>query len=118
VHIRGSGEDPDGTFGGFQEVLADAAATGAALHVVHIHSTSGPNVIYELNMIRGARARGLDVTTEAYPYDRDITGIQSALYDDKGKEPDSYFHSLLWSATGENLRRAKLSYAIARPVAG
>jgi N-acyl-D-aspartate/D-glutamate deacylase len=25
VHIRGTGEDPDGTFGGFQEVLANAA---------------------------------------------------------------------------------------------
>jgi cytosine/adenosine deaminase-related metal-dependent hydrolase len=41
VHIRGSGEDPDGTFSGFQEVLADAVATGAALHVVG-HDISGP----------------------------------------------------------------------------
>jgi imidazolonepropionase-like amidohydrolase len=105
VHIRGSGDDPDGTFGGFQEVLADAAATGAALHVVHIQSTSGPNVIHELNMIRGARARGLDVTTEAYPYDHGATLIQSALFDNKENEPDSYFASLLWTATGENLTR-------------
>ena len=78
VHIRANGEEPDGTFGGFQEVLADAAATGAALHVVHIQSTGGPNVVYELDMIRGARARGLDVTTEAYPYDHGMTEIQSA----------------------------------------
>jgi N-acyl-D-aspartate/D-glutamate deacylase len=106
VHLRGrGGEDPDGTFGGFQEVLADAAATGAALHVVHIQSTSGPNVIHELDMIRGARARGLDVTTEAYPYDHSMSEIQSALYDNKEKEPDSYFASLLWPATGENLTR-------------
>ena len=63
VHIRARIEDPDGTFGGFQEVLADAAATGAALHVVHIQSTGGPNVIYELDMIRGARARGLPTHT-------------------------------------------------------
>ena len=105
VHIRGSGEDPEGTFGGFQEVLADAAATGAALHIVHIQSTSGPNVIHEFNMIRGARARGLDVTTEAYPYDHGATRIESALFDNKENEPDSYFGSLLWTATGENLTR-------------
>jgi Amidohydrolase family len=105
VHIRGSGGDSDGTFGGFQEVLADAVATGAALHIVHIHSTSGPNVIHELDMIRGARARGLDVTTEAYPYDHGMTGIQTPLFDNREQEPDSYFASLLWPATGENLTR-------------
>ena len=105
VHIRGSSEDPDGTFGGFQEVLADAAATGAALHIVHVHSTGGANVVHELDMIRGARARGLDVTAEAYPYDHGATQIQSALFDNREKEPDSYFASLLWPATGENLTR-------------
>jgi Amidohydrolase family len=105
VHIRARAEDPDGTFGGFQEVLADAAATGAALHVVHIQSTSGPNVIYELDMIRGARARGLDVTTEAYPYNHGMTQIQSAIFDNREKEPDSWFASSIWPATGENLTR-------------
>ena len=105
VHIRGSSEDAEGAFSGFQEVLADAAATGAALHIVHVHSTSGPNVIHELDMIRGARARGLDVTTEAYPYDHGATLIQSALFDNREKAPDSYFASLLWPATGENLTR-------------
>jgi N-acyl-D-aspartate/D-glutamate deacylase len=105
VHIRGSSDDPDGTFGGFQEALADAAATGAALHIVHIQSTSGPNVIYELDMIRRARAHGLDVTTEAYPYDRGMTAIESATFNNREKEPDSFFASLLWPATGENLTR-------------
>jgi N-acyl-D-aspartate/D-glutamate deacylase len=94
VHIRYNIGEPDGTFGGFQEVLADAAAPGAALHVVHIQSTGGPNVIYELDMIRGARARGLDVTTEAYPYDHGTTLIQSAPFDNKEKEPDSLFRFL------------------------
>ena len=56
-------------------------------------------------MIRGARARGLDVTTEAHPYERTMTQIQSAAYDNREKEPDSFFASLLWPATGENLTR-------------
>jgi phosphoribosylformimino-5-aminoimidazole carboxamide ribonucleotide (ProFAR) isomerase len=51
VHIRLNDIEPDGTFPGFQEVLADAAATGAALRVVHIHSTGGANVLHELDMI-------------------------------------------------------------------
>jgi predicted amidohydrolase len=104
VHARASGVT-DGNFEGVQEILADAAATGAALHIVHVNSTSGRNVSYVLDMIRGARARGLDVTTEAYPYDRGATQIQSALYDNKENEADSYYASLLWPETGESLTR-------------
>jgi hypothetical protein len=106
VHIRGRGSDaPEGVFDGFQEVLADAAATGASTHVAHIQSTGGRNVIHELDMIRGARARGLDVTTEAYPYVGGMSLIESSLFDNREKEPDSYFASLLWPSTGENLTR-------------
>jgi dihydroorotase len=47
----------------------------------------------------------LDITTEAYPYDRGMTGIEAAFYDNREKEPDSFFASLLWPATGENLTR-------------
>jgi N-acyl-D-aspartate/D-glutamate deacylase len=105
VHVHIKGSDTDGLFSGFQEVIADAAATGAALHVVHIQGTSGPNLIHELDMIRSARARGLDITTEAYPYDRGATLIQSALFDNKENEPDRYFAALFWPATGEYLTR-------------
>jgi N-acyl-D-aspartate/D-glutamate deacylase len=104
VHIRAN-TPAEGNLTGFQEVLADAAATGAPLHVVHIQSTGGPNVLHELEMIRGARARGLDVTTEAYPYDRGMTRIESALYDNMENQPDRVFASLLWPATGEHLTR-------------
>ena len=34
-----------------------------------------------------------------------MTQIQSAAYDNREKEPDSFFASLLWPATGENLTR-------------
>ena len=45
VHIRGSAALPEGNFSGFEEVMAAAAITGAPLHIVHIQSTGGPNVI-------------------------------------------------------------------------
>lgn len=105
VHIRGSAPAEPENLSGFQEVLADAAGTGAALHVVHIQSTGGQDVVHELDMIRVARSRGLDVTTEAYPYDRGATHIESSLFDNKENQPDSYFASLLWPATGEYLTR-------------
>jgi N-acyl-D-aspartate/D-glutamate deacylase len=105
VHIRSSGPQADGNFIGFEEVMAAAAITGAPLHVVHIQSTGGPNVAQELQMITEARARGMDVTTECYPYTRGMTSIQAAMFDHKEEEPDSYYASLLWPATGENLTK-------------
>ena len=105
VHIRGSTPAEEGNLTGFQEVLSDAVATGAPLHIVHIQSTGGSNVVHELDMIRGVRARGLDVTTEAYPYDHGMTELHSALFDNKENAPDSYFASLLWPETGEHLTR-------------
>jgi N-acyl-D-aspartate/D-glutamate deacylase len=106
VHIRGSGTAVlEGNFSGFEEVMAAAAITGAPLHVVHIQSTGGPNVIQELRMIAEAQSRGMDVTTESYPYNKGMTSIQSAMFDHREDEPDSYFASLLWPATGEYLTK-------------
>jgi N-acyl-D-aspartate/D-glutamate deacylase len=106
VHVRGSGTAVlEGNFIGFEEVMAAAAITGAPLHVVHIQSTGGPNVLQELQMIAEARSRGLDVTTESYPYNKGMTSIQAAMFDHREEEPDTYFASLLWPATGEHLTK-------------
>ncbi|HKV62129.1 MAG TPA: amidohydrolase family protein [Candidatus Acidoferrum sp.] len=105
VHIRGSGAPLEGNFSGFEEVMAAAAVTGAPLHVVHIQSTGGPNVVQELRMIAEAQSHGMDVTTESYPYNKGMTSIQSAMFDHREDEPDSYFASLLWPATGEYLTK-------------
>lgn len=105
IHIRGSVPAIPGNFAGFEEAVADAEITGAPLHIVHIQSTSGPDVVHELDAIAQARARGLDVTTECYPYAHAMTMIESSLFDGKENEPDSYFASLLWPATGEHLTR-------------
>ena len=65
-----------------QEVIADAAATGASLHVVHITSMGLRETPLCLEMIEGARQRGLDVTTEMYPYTAGMTDISSAIFDE------------------------------------
>src|SRR5437879_8436219 len=105
VHIRAPLSQVAGNFSGFEEVLAAAAITGAPLHIVHIQSTVGPNVAQELQMIADARSHGMDVTTESYPYTMGMTSIQAAMFDHKEEEPASYFASLLWPATGEQLTK-------------
>ena len=105
VHIRASVPPIEGNFSGFEEVMAAAAITGAPLHIVHIQSTGGPNVTQELQMIVDARSRGMDVTTESYPYTMGMTSIQAAMFDHKEEEPAAYYASLLWPATGEHLTK-------------
>jgi len=79
VHLRG--EDSGGTLGAFQEVIADAASTGESVHIVHMNSSADEMARTTLEMIRGARERGIDVTTESYPYTASSTRIESALFD-------------------------------------
>src|SRR6266705_3493480 len=59
VHIRPG-------VGGLNEALSLAGETGAPLHVFHINSAGLAATPVMLKMITDARARGHDVTTEAY----------------------------------------------------
>jgi dihydroorotase len=105
VHLRSAGVDEAaGGVAGLQEVLADAAATGAALHVVHVTSMGLGATPTLLALIDGARASGMDVTTEAYPYNAGATAIQSAMFDPGFQQRLGVtYNDLLWPATGERL---------------
>jgi N-acyl-D-aspartate/D-glutamate deacylase len=105
VHMRASGPIDPGVIDSLQEVLADAAATGASLHVVHITSMGLRQVPVCLRMIAGARARGLDVTTEAYPYTAGMTDIASAVFDPgwQVRTGGIGYGDLQWALTGERL---------------
>ena len=55
-------------------------------------------------MIEEARARGLDVTTECYPYTAGMTDIASSVFDDGWRENLGIdYGDLMWAATGERL---------------
>jgi dihydroorotase len=56
-------------------------------------------------MIAGARQRGLDVTTEAYPYTAGMTDIGSAIFAEgwQARQGGIAFGDLQWAATGERL---------------
>jgi N-acyl-D-aspartate/D-glutamate deacylase len=103
VHLRG--ENSGGILGAFQECIADAAATGASLHIVHMNSSADEFARTTLKMIRGAAQHGIDVTTEAYPYTAGSTRIESALFDAWENRSDADYAELEWPLTGERLTR-------------
>jgi N-acyl-D-aspartate/D-glutamate deacylase len=105
VHMRHNGtKEPNSSTAALQEVLAASEAGGAALHVVHLHSTSVGSTAKNLALIDAARARGLDVTTECYPYTAGMTDIASGVFDEGWRESLGIDYSdLLWAATGERL---------------
>jgi dihydroorotase-like cyclic amidohydrolase len=105
VHIRTAGVDPvSGGVSATEEVMATAAITGASLHIVHINSSGGPDAPLMLRMVAAAAKRGLDVTTECYPYGAGMTEISSALFDGDWKKGFGIdYGDLQWVATGERL---------------
>jgi N-acyl-D-aspartate/D-glutamate deacylase len=105
VHLRSAGLlENAGGISGLQEVIADAAATGASLHVAHVTSMGLGATPVLLELIDGARAGGLDVTTEAYPYTAGATMLQSAIFDPGFQERQGIdYKDILWAATGERL---------------
>ena len=103
--MRNGGPVEPGVIDALQEVIADAAATGASLHVVHITSMGLRETPLCLDLIAGARKRGLDVTTEAYPYTAGMTDIGSAIFSEgwQQRQGGISFGDLQWAATGERL---------------
>lgn len=117
VHVRGfATTDPGSSVESFMEVIAASAITGAPLHIVHLNSMSLSSTPKTLAMVKDARARGLDVTTEAYPYIAGMTEIASPLLDQYANGPDSNFAKLMQVSTGQRLTRA--TFPAARKAGG
>ena len=99
VHIRGG-------IAGLAEALSLTDETRASLHVVHINSAGLAETPTMLTMLNDARAKGRDVTTEAYPYAAGMTEIQSATIQDRYRAaPNERVAEIEWPRTGERLNR-------------
>ncbi|WP_380872414.1 D-glutamate deacylase [Sphingomonas sp. DBB INV C78] len=82
THVRyGSLVEPDSTLESVQESIANAAATGACVHVVHINSMAMSDAPLMVDLMRGARDRGVDVSTEIYPWGGSVDSIRSVIFD-------------------------------------
>jgi len=109
THMRSAGRvEPGSAIEATNEVIGAAAITGTSLHIVHINSTCARDAMECLAMVEGARARGLDVTTEAYPYTAGMTFINSALFNPGWREKFVIDYSdLVLPNTGEHLTKAR-----------
>jgi dihydroorotase len=104
VHMRNPGPIEPGVVDSLQEMLGNAVATGASVHIVHIPSMAFRQTPLALEMIDGAKKHGVDVTTECYPYTAGMTEIQSAIFDPGWQERLAIsYNDLQWIATGERL---------------
>ena len=109
THMRNAGRvEPGSAIAAVEEVIGAAAITGAPLHIVHINSTCLRDSLECISMIEGARARGLDVTTEAYPYIAGMTAINSAVFNPGWREKLSIdYGNLVLPETGEHLTKER-----------
>jgi N-acyl-D-aspartate/D-glutamate deacylase len=105
VHLRYGGiKEPMNGVQALEEALAAAAITGTPLHVVHVTSIGLRDTPQLISMIGAARARGMDITTECYPYNAGMTSIESAIFDEGWQEKMGIdYGDLQWTATGERL---------------
>jgi cytosine/adenosine deaminase-related metal-dependent hydrolase len=109
THVRSAGRgEPGSSVESVSEVIGAAAITGASLHIVHINSSCGHDALECLAMIEGARARGLDVTTEAYPYIAGMTAINSAVFNPGWQDRLGIsYDSIVLPDTGEHLTKER-----------
>jgi N-acyl-D-aspartate/D-glutamate deacylase len=109
THMRSFGhQDPGSAIEAVEEVIGAAAISGAPLHIVHINSTCLADSLECISLVEGARARGLDVTTEAYPYIAGMTEINSALFNPGWREKIGINYSdLVLPDTGEHLTKER-----------
>ncbi len=109
THLRSFGRvEPGSAIEALEEVIAASAITGAPVHVAHINSTCTHDSLECLAMIDGARAHGLDVTTEAYPYVAGMTVVNSAQFEGNWRERLGIdYGDLVLPATGEHLTQKR-----------
>ncbi|MGV3617810.1 MAG: amidohydrolase family protein [Fimbriimonas sp.] len=87
-----------------QEVLANAVATGAPLHIVHVPSMALSNTPKALRFIEAAQRRNLDVTCDFYPYTAFSTAINSEVFADGWQTKFGIdYPDLEWAKTHERL---------------
>ena len=111
VHHRfASIKEPGSSVEATEELIAAAAITGASVHMVHVASTGFGLVPEILDMIQGAREHGVDISTEAYPYNAASTDIRAAIFDEGWQSRLGIsFGDIEWVATGERLTAANFA---------
>jgi N-acyl-D-aspartate/D-glutamate deacylase len=103
VHLRKPGSK---AMESLQEVISDAFVAAASVQVVHLAATAGKRAPEVFRFVDMARARGLDITMETYPYIAGGAPIASAMFDPGWQENRGITYSdLMLVGTGERLTK-------------
>jgi hypothetical protein len=85
LHLRYSRKDSE--LKGVAEAIEVAERSGAHVHIFHLPSTGGTfNMPKALSMLEDARARGVRIDADAYPYTYWMTFLNSARFDPGWRE--------------------------------
>ena len=114
IHVR---RGIDGDPSGLLEVIETAERFGAAVHVCHLNASAMSGVDRWLNEIDAARARGVDVTTEMFPWTAGSASISSDVFSRNWREIFAIdYTDVQWAETGEWLTEESFqAYREARP---
>lgn len=83
THVRygRQAEEPDSAFEGFQEVIANAASTGAHWHISHTTSSAEGDGERLMAMIAAAQGAGVPISTENLGWSLGATFANALFYD-------------------------------------
>ena len=114
IHVR---RGIDGDPSGLLEVIETAERFGAAVHVCHLNASAMSGVDRWLNEIDSARARGVDVTTEMFPWTAGSASISSDVFSRNWREIFAIdYTDVQWAETGEWLTEESFqAYREGRP---
>jgi dihydroorotase len=107
-------EEPGTNIDALREIIDDARASHASVHIDHLNSTGGTfSMVKSIAMLDSARAAGLDITACMYPYTYWGTYLNSARFDPGWQDRFHItYHDLQLGGSPERL--TKESFALYR----
>ena len=85
THVRyASNLEPQSSFEAIEELVSNAALTGAHMHICHINSSSLRDINYILELVDEAFERNFNITVGAYPYGAASTVVGAAMFTGEG----------------------------------
>lgn len=114
VHVR---RGIDGDPAGLLEVIQAAERHGAAVHICHLNASAMSGVDFWLDEIDAARAHGIDITTEMFPWTSGSAAISSDVFSRNWREIFAIdYNDVQWAETGEWLTEETFqAYRESRP---
>jgi N-acyl-D-glutamate deacylase len=85
THVRyASNVEPQSSYEAVQELIANAAITGAHMHLCHINSTSLKDIHSIMELVDGAFENNINITVGAYPWGAASTVVGAAMFSGEG----------------------------------